>query len=135
PQLVTDGAKKLDDLRPIFDEKSEHPYLIDQLKQLGFYTDCLGSIGHWSIPEEVIDDKLTAQLVATAELFSSASPTSEREVELWVEHVGPVWKKDMKWMKRAVANWYQAMQREGLKPDGDNGMEQFIYEGIDLEDV
>lgn len=135
PQLVAEGARKLDDFRPLFEENADHPYLLDQIKQLGFYTDCLGNKGHWAIPEEVIDGELTAQLVVTAELLSSASPTSEREIELWAEHVGPVWKKDLNWMKRAVANWYQAMQQEGLKPDGENKIEKFINDGIDPKGV
>lgn len=135
PQLVVEGAKKLDDFHPLFDKDAEHSYLLDQIKQLGFYTDCLGNKGHWSIPEEVVEGELTNQLVATAELLSSASPTSKHEIELWVEHVGPVWKKDLNWMKRAVANWYEAMQREGLKPEGEKGMGQFLHDGIDPEDV
>ncbi|ROQ18676.1 AbiV family abortive infection protein [Marinimicrobium koreense] len=135
PQLVAEGARKLDDFRSLFDKGAEHPYLLDQIKQLGFYTDCLGSKGHWSIPDKVIDGELAEQLVATAELLSSASPTSEREVELWVEQVGPFWKKELSWMKSAVANWYEAMQREGLKPDGKNGMEKFLDDGVNPEDV
>ncbi|MET4163812.1 AbiV family abortive infection protein [Marinobacterium sp. MBR-111] len=135
PQLVAEGARRLDDLRPIFDKDAKHPSLLDQVKQLGFYTDCLGNKGHWSIPDEVIDGELAGQLVSTAELLSSASPTSEREIELWVEHVGPVWKTDLSWMKPAVANWYEAMQREGLRPEGENGTEKFLHGGIDPKDV
>ncbi|WP_280552517.1 AbiV family abortive infection protein [Halomonas sp. 25-S5] len=135
PQLVAEGARKLDDLRPLFDKGAEHPYLLDQVKQLGFYTDCLGNKGHWSIPDEVVDGELADQLVATAELLSSASPTSEREIELWVNHVGPVWKKDINWMKHAVASWYEAMQREGLKPGGENDMEKFLHDWIYPEGV
>lgn len=135
PQLVAEGARKLDDFRPLFDKDAEHPYLLDQVKQIGFYTDCLGNKGHWSIPEEVIDGELACQLVSTAELLSSVSPTSEREIELWVEHVGPVWKKDLNSMKRAVENWYAAMQREGLKPNGKNDLEKFLHGGVDPEDV
>lgn len=135
PQLVDEGARRLDDLRPLFDKDAEHPYTLDQIKQLGFYTDCLGNKGYWSIPDEVIDGELADQLVSTAKLLSSASPTSKREIELWVEHVGPVWKKDMNWMKCAVANWYEAMQQEGLKPDGETGMVNFLHDGIDSEDV
>ena len=134
-QLVAEGARRLDDLRPLFDKDAEHPYILDQIKQLGFYTDCLGNKGHWSIPDEVIDGELANQLVTSAGLLSSASPTSEREIELWVEHVGPVWKKDMNRMKRALVNWYEAMQQEGLKPGGENGMENFLHDGIDTEDV
>jgi AbiV family abortive infection protein len=42
PQLAATGARKLDDFRPLFDEASDHPFMLDQIKQLGFYTDCLG---------------------------------------------------------------------------------------------
>lgn len=135
PQLVAEGARNLADFRPLFDKGAKHPYLLDQVKQLGFYTDCLGNKGHWSTPNEVIDGELADQLVSTAELLSSASPTSEREIELWVKHVGPVWKKDLNSMKRAVASWYEVMQREGLKPGGENGIEKFLHGGIDSEDV
>ena len=55
PQLVAEGARKLDDFRSLFDENSDHPYILDLVKQIGFYTDCLGN-AHWSIPEEVIDE-------------------------------------------------------------------------------
>ena len=48
---------KLDDFRSIFDDASDHPFLLDQLKQLGFYTDCLGQ-AHWAIPANSIDEKL-----------------------------------------------------------------------------
>lgn len=135
PQLVAEEARKLDDFRPLYDKDAEHPYLLDQVKQVGFYTDCLGSKGHWSIPDEVIDGELAGHLVSTAKLLSSVTPTSEREIELWVEHVGPVWRKNMNWMRYAVASWYESMQREGLEPDGENGMEKFLRGGIDPEDV
>lgn len=135
PQLVSEGARKLDDFNSLFDKGAEHSHLLDQIKQLGFYTDCLGNKGNWSIPDEVIDSELAEQLVTTANLLSSTSPTSEREIELWVKHVGSVWKKDLNWMKSAVANWYEAMQREGLVPDGENRMKTFLNDGIAPEDV
>jgi len=125
PQLAAAGARKLEDFRPIFDEVSDHPYVLDQLKQLGFYTDCLGK-AHWSKPTEVIDEKLARMLVEIARIFAQDPKHSEKEIELWIEHVGPVWKKDMAWMKQAVVNWYAAMQAAGLAKDGPNVMEQFV---------
>ena len=125
PQLVADGAKKIEDFRPLYDEMSDHPHLLDQLKQLGFYTDCLGK-AHWSKPAEVIDEKLARMLVETARILALGSKHSEKEIQLWIEHVGPVWKKDMAWMKQAVVNWYAAMQAEGLAKEGPNTMEQFV---------
>lgn len=112
------GARKLDDFHPLFEKDAEHPYLLDQLKQVGSYTACLGNKAHWSIPEDIIDGELASQLVTTAELLASTSPTTERETELWVEHVGLTWKRDLNSIKCAVASWYQAMQREDLKPEG-----------------
>lgn len=125
PQLMAAGARSLDDMRPLFDEDSDHSHLLDQLKQIGFYTDCLGSKAHWSLPEEVIDVDLAKMLVNTAEILSSGSPTTEREIVLWVEHLGPVWKQSDRQMKQALVDWYGAMQAEGLKEGGPNKMEQF----------
>lgn len=125
PQLAAAGAKKLEDFRPICDEVSDHPYVLDQLKQLGFYTDCLGK-AHWSKPANVIDEKLARMLVTIAQIFAKGAKHSEKEIELWIEHVGPVWKKDMTWMKQGVVKWYAAMQLAGLAKDGPNVMEQFV---------
>jgi AbiV family abortive infection protein len=129
PQLMGAGARKLDDLRPLFDTDSDHPYVLDQLKQIGFYTDCLGE-GHWSVPEEIIDEPLAEMLVRIAKIFAHDREYTEKEVALWIEHVGPVWKEDPAWMKQAVVNWYAAMQKHGLAPEGPNEMERFIREGV-----
>ena len=129
PQLVAQGARKLDDLKPIFSKDSEHPYLLDQVKQLGFYTDCLGK-AHWSLPNEVIDDKLARTLVQTAKLLAKGKQISKKEIELWMKHIGPVWKKDPAWMKQALINWYAEMQQQGLATEGNNKMQQFIRDGI-----
>jgi hypothetical protein len=130
PKLAAAGARSLDDMRPLFDDGSDHPHLLDELKQLGFYTDCLGGKAHWSIPEDIIDSALARRLVNTAELLSSTSSVTEREIELWVEHLGPVWKKSDRQTKHALISWYRSMQEEGLKDVGPNKMEQFIHEGL-----
>jgi len=125
PQLVAKGAQKLNDFRPIFDESSDHPYVLDQIKQLGFYTDCLGK-AHWSKPVDVIDEQLSRSLVRLARVFANDSNHTEQEVELWIKHIGPVWKKDMSWMKQGLINWYTAMQAAGLAKEGENTLEQFV---------
>lgn len=130
PQLMTAEARSLDDLRPLFDENSDHPQLLDQLKQIGFYTDCLGSKAHWSLPEEVIDLDLAEMLVNAAEILSSGALTTEREIALWVKHLRPVWKQSDREMKQALVDWYAAMQAEGLKDAGPNKMEQFARGGL-----
>jgi AbiV family abortive infection protein len=129
PQLVAGGARKLDDLRPLFDENSDHPYVLDQIKQLGFYTDCLGQ-AHWSTPDAVIDKDLAQMLVKVATILADKREYTTTEVDLWVEHVGPVWKKDHALMKQALINWHAAMQKSGLVLESTNEMEQFVREGL-----
>jgi AbiV family abortive infection protein len=128
-EMVAKGARRLGDFRELFDEEAEHPFLLDNLKQLGFYTDCLGK-RHWAIPDQVIDGNLARQVVQIAELLSSKREVTEREIVLWVEHVKPVWKTGMEHMEAAVAAWHRQMCAEGLATDPDL-MERFIVQGID----
>jgi len=65
-------------------------------------------------------------LVTAADVLAQSREFTEKEIELWVEHLGPVWKKDDSWMKKALANWYAAMQSAGLAPEGENKMEKFV---------
>lgn len=129
PQLALQGAQKLDDLRPLFDGTSDHPFILNHLKQLGLYTDCLGN-RHWSIPNEAIDETHAHMIVQTAKLLASKGDVSVQEIELWTLHVGSVPKNDFDLMKHALVNWYAAMQEAGLRPQGINEMERFINEGI-----
>ena len=126
PTLTAKGAKHLEDFQPLFDPDSDHPLLLDQVKQLGFYSDCLGT-GHWSAPTAVVDQRLADTLVRIAEFLARGDDKTVREIELWVEHVGPVWKGKMEWMKKALANWYEAMRAEGLLPASAVDMDAFLW--------
>lgn len=132
PDLVKAGARKLEDFRPLHAENAEHPYILDHIKQLGFYTDCLGN-KHWSVPESVIDNSLAEILVRVAKILVSKKEVQVKEIELWVKHLGPVWKHDMRWMQKALENWYQEMQDAGLAPEGPNAMSAFIAGDIKVE--
>jgi AbiV family abortive infection protein len=125
PQLVEQGARKLDDFKPLFEESSDHPYVLDQLKQIAFYTDCLGR-AHWSMPQEVIDESLAKMLIQVAKILARDKHVSKTEIELWIKNIGPVWKRDPSWMKQALCNWYREMQDVGLAPAGENKMDKFI---------
>jgi AbiV family abortive infection protein len=65
PKLKAEGTVNLDQLHAAVNSKAEHTALLDAIKQLGFYTDCFGK-GHWSMPEEVIDQNLASGLVQIA---------------------------------------------------------------------
>lgn len=124
-ELVRAGARTLDDLRPIFDEDSDHPQLLDMIKQLGFYTDCYNR-GHWSEPVEVIEEGLARSIVLIAEILcNSKSATSEREIELWIKHIGPHWGTPL--MRVGLIEWHQAMIEEGLTDVPLQKMEKFIF--------
>src|SRR5581483_1935509 len=127
PQLVARGARKLDDFFSLFDPDSDHPDLLNQVKQIALYTDCYGE-RHWSEPTNVLTAELATQLVLTAEVLAKGSIVTAREIELWVEHLGPVWKRDPAWLRKALENWYSALQAEGLKEPGPNRMAGFIWD-------
>ena len=124
PQLAASGASNLEELRQVVDPKSDHPALLDRIKQIGFYTDCLGE-AHWSIPAEVIDESLAIHLVSTAELLSTSRQFTELEVELWKKHIEPVWKGNMRWMKKALVKWGEDMVANGLMDDSKK-FERFV---------
>jgi AbiV family abortive infection protein len=126
PQLFAGGARQLDSFRSMFSEQSDHTAILDNLKQLGFYTDCLGN-AHWSRPRDVIDAELARQVVSIAKILCHPSKHSAREVALWIEHIGPVWKQDMGWMKQALLNWQAAMFREGLSKTTAEEMGEFVH--------
>ena len=124
PQLAVRGARQLDDFGPLFEEDAEHPYILDQLKQIGFYTDCLGN-AHWSIPEETIDKNLASSLVSIARLFARDKIYTETEIELWIKHLSPVWRGPKERMELALVQWYREMQEKGLATPCENEMEKF----------
>jgi AbiV family abortive infection protein len=129
PSLVIGGARQLEDFRSMFDRDADHPQILDQLKQLTVYTDCLGS-GRWSEPAQVIDRAGAEPLVAVAELMSQ-SPKQEvtaREIELWMQHMGPAWGGPMDGMKRAFRDWNEAMRRERLIEHNSSELDDFLSE-------
>lgn len=126
------GVTKLEELRPMYDETSNHPFLLDQFKQLGFYTDCLGK-AHWAVPVEVIEKELVERLLMVARVHSGVTEVTARELQLWQQHVGDTRQyADFLVAKKALANWYEAMQAEGLYPEGPNEMKAFVEQGIQL---
>lgn len=133
PDLLAAGARRLDDFRPLFDDDSDHPELLDQVKQLALYSDCLNE-GHWSEPADVVDDEFADSLVKIAGVFIKDEEVGEREIELWIEHLSPVWRTTDKQMKQGLERWYDEMQKEGLAPEGVNEMRQFVREGIDIKE-
>ena len=125
PQLVQEGARKLDDFDKLFDHNSDHTFLLDQVKQLGFYTDCLSN-ALWSIPDDVITEESASILVRIANILVANKVYTELEIELWIKHMKPAWNTGKASMEKAICDWYRDMQQHGLSSDGPNEMEKFI---------
>jgi len=128
-QMFQQGARRLGDFRSLVEVGTEHPFILDNVKQLGFYMDCLGK-RHWSIPTEVIDEQLAREVLQIAQFLLPKGKVTEREIELWIEHLQPVWKQPLELMEAAVSAWHKQMCAEALSSGDPDGMEKFIVKGI-----
>jgi AbiV family abortive infection protein len=123
--LVIDGARKLEDFDQITNPQGDHPEILDNVKQIGFYTDCLGK-AHWSVPSEVIDENTAKGILSVAQILAKKRVHTEREIELWVAHVGPVKEGVLEQQKQAVYDWFRAMEAEGLIEEGEIPFTEFL---------
>lgn len=127
--MFMNGARRLEEFRPMFADDAEHASLLDNLKQIGFYTDCLGK-RHWSIPDEVIDQSLASQIVAIAAILAPKRQVTEKEIALWVKHMKPVWHRNQEHMEAGLSAWHREMVASGLSDADPETMERFILEGV-----
>lgn len=130
PELFAKGARRLEDFLLLFEKNSDHPYILDQLKQIGFYTDCLGN-ANWVTPENYIDDSTAKFLVKIADILSKPQKeVTTLEIELWIQHMKPVWRTNLEAMKAALIAWSEDMVQHGLEEESENDMEKFINKGV-----
>jgi AbiV family abortive infection protein len=87
-KFFDDRARTLNDLKPLFDPKSDHPEVLDRIKQLALYTDCFAK-GKWTEPETFIEEQFCRKVLATARSLLPKREVAVREIELWIEHIGP----------------------------------------------
>ena len=116
PRLVSEGARFLEDFRPLFDESNDHASLLEAVKQIAFYSDSCGDC-HWSLPSDVIEQKLAETMVSIAKILIPDQPgamSTEAELELWVKHLRPVWKQNMEAMKSALLQCYAEAEEQGV---------------------
>ena len=125
PDLVAAGARDLESLYVAAQSDAEHTALLNNVKQIGFYSDCLGS-AHWSEPEKVIDRPLAQMLVKIADLSANKETVTPEEMELWISHLGPAYGTPLETMKEALLNWYRAMNDAGLLKENDTVVREFV---------
>jgi len=123
--LMLGGAKSLEELSRIADPSSDHPQILDQLKQVALYTDCLGS-AHWSFPEEVVDQDISAGILRTAEVFSKKQDCTEDHIFLWIEHMLPVKNQPQAIQNQALLNWFKEMKDRGYMTEGEIEFKDFL---------
>lgn len=126
PTMAQLGARSLNDLSPLFCTISEHPYILDQLKQVAIYTDCLGN-AHWSKPLDVIDKELAQAIIFSARVLCRNRNVTMDEIKLWVKHLKPVWGKSQEFMKIGLTNWYRECLAEGLIVGSEDEFEMFVF--------
>jgi AbiV family abortive infection protein len=127
PDLVRAGGRRLSDFSPIFEREGEHTALLNSLKQVGLYTGCYGE-ARWSEPEKIFAEeeaKLAEHLVRTAELLAPEKQITVREIELWIEHLKPVWLTPE--VPHALLRFAEAMQREGIVSTTPEEYARFIF--------
>jgi AbiV family abortive infection protein len=125
---VKSGARRAGDFAKLFDDGAEHPQLLDAVKQVAFYTDCVANC-QWWIPEKVVEADTTKFIVRAAELMVKQNVVTTEEIELWIAILGPHWNGSDEERAAAVCAWDEEMRRRGLTKGGVT-MEQFFRVGI-----
>lgn len=117
-ELDAKGAGHLSGFSEAMETDAYHTGMLAILKRLGLHTECYRK-GYWSEPLVVIDANAANVLVRISENACAKNEISDREIALWVEHVGPAWHSNK--MPDALLRWAQAMEEEGLiKPNPDD---------------
>lgn len=123
PSLVAGGAKSMMAMSPAIDKDADHTFVLDGLKQISVYTDCLGE-RHWSIPSEVCDAALAKSIIASAELMWGSWNVEVRDIELWMEIVGPEYGRPG--MAAAVIQYQAKLHAEGLSKIHPESLQAFM---------
>jgi AbiV family abortive infection protein len=132
PEIAAERAQMLDDLRPIFDPDSDHPQVLEAIKQAAIYSDAYGDC-HWSQPGHVFSQAEARSFVNLARLLAGrdreGAMTSEPELQLWVKHMRPVWKGPVADMKHALALCYAEAEQRGVLRGGGSAsdMVKFLF--------
>lgn len=94
------------------------------MKQLSFYTDCYVQEA-WATPDAIVDRKMTQGIMQAAHaLLGRGRKHTQREIELWIEHVGGA--IDGSDSPPRVLKYYEAMIAEGLEDTSVENVRAFL---------
>ena len=83
------------------------------------------------MPNKVINKELAESLISVAEVLTSRSKVTTREIELWIKHLYVIDTLDFHRQKEALLLFYKDMQSEGLLPQGYTIKDIVDYLGLD----
>jgi AbiV family abortive infection protein len=115
PELLARNAQESSELRQVIERDPERNAILDSVKRIGFHADCFGE-GKWCEPGAMVEQELAESMVAIAELLAQNKLHSKREVELWVQHLGPAMRS--RDLPGALLRWMEAMAAEGFSQMG-----------------
>lgn len=127
PDLFKEGVRKLDELKKVVDKDSNHSKILDNLKQICFYSDIF-KMGKCSIPDNISDEKTARSILEIAKFSINETFNTEESLEIWVKHLKPVWKKEIFEMKLALIDCYKELEEKKIIEKGKSQeMINFIF--------
>lgn len=122
--LALAGARTIGEMKKVVDEDSDHPELLDYIKQLSFYSDCYVRES-WATPNAIVDRPMTQGIMRAAKaLLGQKKKHTQREIELWIEHIGTA--KDSSDSPQRMLKFYEAMIAEGLEDTSIDNVRAFL---------
>jgi AbiV family abortive infection protein len=133
PGLLARGANFCDIAAQVFDKSSDYPKLLDHIKQLGIYTDCLDNM-NWSYPANRIDKRMAESIVEIARFYSNAKITTSKEIEIWVKHFKGVPYENSDLVYKALAEYHSGIQNCALSSEKLDDFLNFVKKQIAPQD-
>lgn len=125
---VHPGRLQLKDFKNEYMGDNEISKQLDNVKQFGFYTDCIGD-GLWISPERKIGKETAGILLALAHVqCCDGKKFLAREIELWRECLSPFRHAPYEKMRIGLLEWHRRMVSEGLRKE-DQGFVDFVVGG------
>ena len=125
------GNVRLEDFRSEYVRDNDTFKRLDDLKQLGFYIDCIKE-GVWVSPQNRITKDVAEVLIGLADVQCRGHAiVTTREIELWRECLSPVRHASYDVMQKGLVEWHRRMVAEGLRKDYE-GFVKFITERFDF---
>jgi len=127
PDLVRRGARTLLGFREAADKDASHTAVLDTLKQLGFYTDFVGT-RHWSVPTDLVNRDLTLSIYRIGTLLIKGREASNEENTLLVKHLGPDSEHGL--TQQGLAAFFKEATERGLVDHGEDTIKRFVFGGM-----